>query len=330
MTTQVQLIENSSPGQMVTVTHEAIVDIMPPLTGPGVQQENNPFHLFIRTNPFGDLGSLTAVSAKVVSPPPDRPGQEDVLLEAWNYTVDAAGKLAGTLVDGASPNPQGPGTVYVNYDQEIYTFEPAFNLPMPAFIIQGAMIEGELSGQGIHIVITGQAVSLLGNVAAPIQFQAEFRTGGSPPPPPTGVTSLQVSIISPQSSQVVDSDCFRLDAATGVFTSDLLSALGWPNGFWYAVSFQPDQPALFTAHLTALGTSNDGQPMPLTISYGGFLDQDGGIGAGAIVFSDGTPFAYQAQVNPNCSLPPPSLAVEGRAPSIFSSHLGEALRGYRD
>jgi hypothetical protein len=118
----------------------------------------------------------------------------------------------------------------------------------------------------------------------------------------TGVTILQVSIIAPESGAVVDSDCFRLDHTTGAFTSDVASAQGAPTGVWYAYSDQQDLSALFTAHVTLPPTA--GQPMPNTISYGGVLDQNGGIGAGAIVFSDGTPFAYEAQVNPNCSLPP--------------------------
>jgi hypothetical protein len=116
------------------------------------------------------------------------------------------------------------------------------------------------------------------------------------------VTILQVSIIAPESGAMIDSDCFLLDHLTGDFTSDRLSTQGASNGVWYAYSNQPDLPALFTAHVTLLPTA--GQAVPDTVSYGGVLDLNGGVGAGAIVRSDGTPLAYEAQVNPNCSRSP--------------------------
>jgi hypothetical protein len=119
---------------------------------------------------------------------------------------------------------------------------------------------------------------------------------------------LQVSIIAPESGEIIDSDCFQLDHITGAFTSDLLSTQGASSGVWYAYD-RPDLPAaLFTAHVNLPPTA--GQPAPNTISYGGVLDLNGGVGAGAIVQSDGTPLAYEAQVNPNCSLPPPSPAAQ--------------------
>jgi hypothetical protein len=122
------------------------------------------------------------------------------------------------------------------------------------------------------------------------------------------ITILQVSIIAPESGQVIDSDCFRLDHITGGFTSDRFSTQGASNGVWYAYD-RPDLPAaLFTAHVNLPPTA--GQPVPNTVSYGGVLDLNGGTGAGAIVQSDGTPLAYEAQVNPNCSLPPLSPAAQ--------------------
>ena len=116
------------------------------------------------------------------------------------------------------------------------------------------------------------------------------------------ITILQVSIIAPESGEIIDSDCFLLDHLTGDFTSDLLSSQGASTGVWYAYSDQQDLPALFTAHVTLLPTA--GQAVPDTVSYGGVLDLNSGVGAGAIVQSDGTPLAYEAQVNPNCSLSP--------------------------
>jgi hypothetical protein len=120
---------------------------------------------------------------------------------------------------------------------------------------------------------------------------------------PTDVTILEASIIAPESGEIIDSDCFRLDHITGAFTSDLSGIEGASNGVWYAYD-QQDLPSLFTAHVTLLPTA--GQAVPDTISYGGVLDLNSGMGAGAIVRSDGTPLAYEAQVNPNCSLPPPA------------------------
>jgi hypothetical protein len=149
-----------------------------------------------------------------------------------------------------------------------------------------------------------------------------------PPPPPTGTIIFEVIIIAPESGQVAGADCFRLDPTTGAFTSDTLSAQGLPSGFWFGYSLEQGQPALFTAHVTAIATSSDGQTVPFAVSWGGILDLQGANGGvGSIVFSDGTPFAFQAQMNPSCAVPPPSPAAQGRAPSDFSRHL-ELYRGY--
>jgi hypothetical protein len=122
------------------------------------------------------------------------------------------------------------------------------------------------------------------------------------------ITILQVSIIAPESGEIIDSDCFQLDHITGAFTSDLLSSQGASNGVWYAYD-RPDLPApLFTAHVNLPPIA--GQAVPNIVSYGGVLDLNGGLGAGAIVQSDGTPLGYEAQVNPSCSLPPPSPAAQ--------------------
>ena len=51
----------------------------------------------------------------------------------------------------------------------------------------------------------------------------------------TDITILQVSIIAPESGEMIDSDCFQLDHITGAFTSDLLSTQGASNGVWYAI-----------------------------------------------------------------------------------------------
>jgi len=123
----------------------------------------------------------------------------------------------------------------------------------------------------------------------------------------TDITILQVSIIAPESGAMIDSDCFQLDHITGAFTSDLLSTQGASNGVWYAYD-QQDLPSLFTAHVNLPPTA--GQPVPNTLSYGGVLDLNGGMGAGAIVQSDGTPLAYEARVNPSCSLPPLGPAAQ--------------------
>ena len=57
------------------------------------------------------------------------------------------------------------------------------------------------------------------------------------------ITILQVSIIAPESGEIIDSDCFQLDHITGAFTSDLLSTQGASSGVWYAYD-RPDLPAL--------------------------------------------------------------------------------------
>jgi hypothetical protein len=148
------------------------------------------------------------------------------------------------------------------------------------------------------------------------------------PPPPTGPIIFEVTIIVPETGQAGGGDCFRLDPTTGAFTSDVLSGQGLPSGFWYGFSLEPGQPYLFTAHVTAIATSSDGQTVPFTVSYGGVLDLEGvNGGIGSIVFSDGTPYAFQAQMNPGCAVPPPSPAAQGKAPSDFSRHL-ELYQGH--
>ena len=150
-----------------------------------------------------------------------------------------------------------------------------------------------------------------------------------PPQPPTDIIIVQVNIITPENGQVVGSDCFRLDPTTGAFTSDVFSAQGVPNGFWNAVSVQ-DQPSLFTAFITALGASSDGQPIAFTTSYGGIIDfvgQLNGIVVGAIIDSAGTRYAYQGQITPNCSVPPSGLSAQEQAPV---SPLEALQRGYGD
>ena len=167
---------------------------------------------------------------------------------------------------------------------------------------------------------------MLGLGALGLLLTASWSWAQFPPPSPAATIILQVTIIAPESGEVVNVDCFRLDPTTGSFTSDFFGAQGIPSGFWYALSVQQGQPALFTAHLTALLTSSDGQLVPFTISYGGILDLVGQLGGiGAIVSSDGTPYAYQGQITPNCSVPPPNLSAQGTDPLSPS----EALRrGY--
>jgi hypothetical protein len=149
-----------------------------------------------------------------------------------------------------------------------------------------------------------------------------------PPPPPPPTIIFEVIIIEPESGQAAGADCFRLDTTTGAFTSDTLSAQSLPSGFWFGYSLEQDQPSLFTAHVTAIATSSDGQTVPFTVSYGGVLDLQGANGGvGAIVFSDGTPYAFQAQMNPGCAVPPPSPAAQRKAPS-GSAHPLESDLGY--
>jgi hypothetical protein len=128
--------------------------------------------------------------------------------------------------------------------------------------------------------------------------------GGKPPQPPTPPPSSELvfaaSIITPENGQVVDQDCFRLNTETGAFRADALSAQGIPDGYWNAVGAQDQSTALFTAYMTALAAADDGQPVAVTIALGGAMGQNGG--AGAIVISDGTPLAYQVQVDPSCTV----------------------------
>lgn len=151
--------------------------------------------------------------------------------------------------------------------------------------------------------------------------------GVTPPPPPTPPQSSEIvfaaSIITPENGQVVDQDCFRLNTETGAFRADRLSAQGIPDGYWNVVGADQST-VLFTAYMTALAATDAGQPVPVTFSFGGVMGPDGG--AGAIVISDGTPLAYQVQMDPSCTVSTaPSTAVR----SATSSHPSDgAIYGY--
>ena len=170
------------------------------------------------------------------------------------------------------------------------------------------------------------ATGLLGLLlSAPLSW-AQF--GGVNPPqpqPPAPPQSCEIvlaaSIITPEDGQVVDQDCFRLNAETGTFRADSLSAQGIPDGYWNVVSTS-ESTALFTAYMTAMGTTDDGQTVSVTVSRGGVMGPDGG--AGAIVISDGTPLAYQVQMDPNCTVAT-APSTGGTALSTPSSQLGALI-----
>jgi hypothetical protein len=144
----------------------------------------------------------------------------------------------------------------------------------------------------------------------------------TPTPPPSSELVFAASIIAPESGQVVDQDCFRLNTETGAFRAESLSAQGLPDGYWNVVG-AGESTALFTAYMTALGTTDDGQTVSVTISFGGAMSQNGG--AGAIVISDGTPLAYEVQANPNCAVPTGSSPGGRASTSVW--RLGDALYG---
>ena len=143
-----------------------------------------------------------------------------------------------------------------------------------------------------------------------------------PAPPQSSEIVLAASIITPEDGQVVDQDCFRLNTETGAFRADSLSAQGIPDGYWNAVS-AGESTVLFTAYMTAMGTTETGQPAAVTIALGGAMGQEGG--SGAIVISDGTPLAYHVQVDPSCTV---SSAPNMGGRSSTSTHpLDNALYG---
>ncbi len=59
---------------------------------------------------------------------------------------------------------------------------------------------------------------------------------------------------------------------------------------------------LFTAFMNALVRSDAGDPLPFTVSFGGFIDGAFSSMVGVIVQSDGDRFTYTAAVDNNCTL----------------------------
>jgi len=149
-------------------------------------------------------------------------------------------------------------------------------------------------------------------LAAPLSWA---QIGGVRPAKPfTDVKRLQVTLTSRNLDagqiEVSDPHCVQLNPNTWAFISDFskLFSPATSHGAWYGHNPQQGRQTFFTAHITAVVLNSGGQPVPLTISYGSFLDLDDGIGEGDLLISDSTGVAYfratyEVQENPNCQIP---------------------------
>src|SRR5581483_4792248 len=166
METTFQVVEHSAPGRAVTRKLGAIVEINQPLQAGG-SAEMNPFHLYIHQDHGAEIGSISIVSTtRQPSPTPVSGGV--VAVQDWTYRINGS-NFSGVLTSPLRPNA----------NQTVMSAEIGGPLPgtpiSPAFMLQGARIAGQFQGNTVVIRIEGSAGTLLGNLAAPIQFRSEIR-----------------------------------------------------------------------------------------------------------------------------------------------------------
>jgi hypothetical protein len=87
----------------------------------------------------------------------------------------------------------------------------------------------------------------------------------------------------------------------GVFRSDVLSSAGFPDGLWNAA--EGSQGLVFSAFTSALASTEDGQPVPFTVAFGGNLDATGSTIEAVIIQSDGGRAAMIATAVERCQVP---------------------------
>jgi hypothetical protein len=114
------------------------------------------------------------------------------------------------------------------------------------------------------------------------------------------VVNFEATIISPADGQAIDQDCLHL-SEDGVFRSDVLSSAGFPDGLWSAA--EGSEGLVFSAFMSTLANTDDGQTLPFTVSFGGNLDATSSTLEAVIVQSDGFSAIVQATAVESCQVP---------------------------
>jgi hypothetical protein len=114
------------------------------------------------------------------------------------------------------------------------------------------------------------------------------------------VFNFEATIISPADGQMIAQDCLRL-SEDGVFRTDVLSSGGFPDGLWYAA--EGSEGRVFSAFMSGLINTDDGQTLPFTVAFGGNLDATSSTIEAVIVRSDGFRAIMQATAVESCQVP---------------------------
>ena len=124
-----------------------------------------------------------------------------------------------------------------------------------------------------------------------------------------GVFNFEATIISPADGQVLAQDCLRL-SEDGLFRTDVLSSVGFPDGLWYAA--EGSEGRVFSAFMSGLVNTEDGQTLPFTVAFGGNLDATDSTLEAVIVRSDGFRAIVQATAVESCQVPPSAQKPGGQ------------------
>jgi hypothetical protein len=114
------------------------------------------------------------------------------------------------------------------------------------------------------------------------------------------VFNFEATIISQADGQELGQDCLRF-SEDGLFRSDVLSGLGFPDGLWNVV--EGSQGLVFSAFTSALATTDAGQTEPFTVSFGGNFDATGSTIEAVLIQSNGGGAAVRATAVEHCQVP---------------------------
>jgi len=128
------------------------------------------------------------------------------------------------------------------------------------------------------------------------------------------VFNFEATVISQADGQVIGQDCLRF-SEDGLFRTDVLSSLGFPDGFWNGA--EGSQGLVISVFMSAPVTTETGQPLPFTVSFGGNLDATGSTIEAVLVQSDGGRAVVLATAVESCQVPT-STRKSGGQPQGYS------------
>jgi hypothetical protein len=123
------------------------------------------------------------------------------------------------------------------------------------------------------------------------------------------VFSFEAALFSQADGKLIAQDCFHF-SQDGVFRSDVLSGFGFPDGLWNVT--EGSEGLVFSASMSALATTDAGQPLPFAIAFGGYIDATGSTIEAVLVQSDGFRAAVLATAVERCQVPTSTRKSEGQ------------------